>query len=240
MTLATWAGADSLPETWREDVEMMRRNLDLEARLIDDLLDLTRIVRGKLSLNSTLADVNGLLHAVARMYQSEVQSKGLSLSLDLGADLHHVYVDPARLQQVFLNVLKNATKFTPEGGRIDIRTENNGEGEIHVRIRDTGIGMSEDVLSRLFRPFEQGTDEVVRRYGGLGLGMAISKALMEVQGGTIQAASEGHGQGSTFSLTLPAIQACMLEDIRTEQAEARPPRAWRFSWSRITRIRRGR
>jgi PAS domain S-box-containing protein len=205
MTLASWAEGGKPTESWREDVEMMQRNLELEARLIDDLLDLTRIVRGKLSLNPTVADVNELVDAVARMYQSEIFAKGLRLSLDLKAARHHAFVDPARLQQVFLNVLKNATKFTPGGGDIEIRTDNLG-GEVRVSIRDTGVGMTGEMRSRLFQPFEQGTDEVVKRYGGLGLGMAISKALMEVQGGSISASSEGPGRGSTFNVGIPTVE----------------------------------
>ena len=206
MTLASWLEDGKVPKEWREDVEMMQRNLDLEARLIDDLLDLTRIVRGKLSLNPTVADVNDLLNAVARMYQSEVSAKGLRLTIDLKALNHHAYVDPARLQQVFLNVLKNATKFTPEGGHIEVWTENENDS-VCVSIRDTGVGMAPDIQAKLFRPFEQGTDEIVKRYGGLGLGMAISKALMEMQGGSISAQSAGPGTGSTFSIAIPRAEA---------------------------------
>jgi CheY-like chemotaxis protein len=228
MTLAAWGEAGKPPETWREDVEMMQRNLDLEARLIDDLLDLTRIVRGKLSLNATVADVNELVDAVARMYQSEILAKGLRLSLDLAAVRHHARVDPARLQQVFLNVLKNATKFTPEGGKIEVRTDNL-DGAVRVSIRDTGVGMTREMQSRLFRPFEQGTEEVVRRYGGLGLGMAISKALMEVQGGSISAASDGPGRGSTFSMAIPVVEPRQVNRVLSPApAHPDPARAYRI------------
>jgi PAS domain S-box-containing protein len=206
MTMAAWLSNGELPGGWRDDVEMMQRNLELEARLIDDLLDLTRIVRGKLSLNSMVSDINELLNAVARMHQSEVSAKGQRLSLDLDAASHYAYVDPARLQQVFLNVLKNATKFTPEGGSIHIWTENDEE-KLRINIRDTGVGMTDEVRQKLFRPFEQGTDEIVRRYGGLGLGMAISKALLEMQRGSIRAASDGPGTGSTFCIEIPAAEA---------------------------------
>ena len=224
MTLAGWTQEAEPPERWREDVEMMQRNLELEARLIDDLLDLTRIVRGKLSLNATVADVNELVESAARMYQSEIQAKGLRLSLDLKATRRHAYVDPARLQQVFLNVLKNATKFTAEGGDIEVRTENT-DGTVRVSIRDTGVGMTEEMQSRLFRPFEQGTDEVVRRYGGLGLGMAISKALMEAQGGSISAQSDGPGRGSTFNVGIPTVEP--LEANREQMRATNIPEAAR-------------
>ena len=203
------------------DVEMIQRNLDLEARLIDDLLDLTRIVRGKLSLNETVADVNELVEAVARMYQSEIFAKRLRLSLDLRASRHHAYVDPARLQQVILNVLKNATKFTPEGGTIEVRSANEN-GNVLVSVKDSGVGMTEEMQSRLFRPFEQGTDEIVKRYGGLGLGMAISKALMEAQGGSIMAASDGPGHGSTFSIDVPTIEPQQMNLGQILDAAATP------------------
>ena len=202
LTLAGWLESGGPPMEWRDDVQMMQRNLELEARLIDDLLDLTRIVRGKLLLNVTIASVNDLVEGVVRMYQSEIFSKGLRLKLDLKAARPFARVDPARLQQVVLNILTNATKFTAQGGAIEIRTENAGD-TILLTVRDTGIGMTAELLARLFRPFEQGTGAVVRGYGGLGLGMAISKALMEVQGGSIKGASEGPGKGSTFSLTIP-------------------------------------
>lgn len=220
-TLTNWASAPDLPSTWREDVEMMHRNLDLEARLIDDLLDLTRIIRGKLSLNPTLSDVNHLLDGVARMYQSEIHAKRQRLSLDLAAASHHAFVDPARLQQVILNVFKNAAKFTPAGGHIQVVTSNDDDGLLNIRISDSGIGMTQDVLSRIFQPFEQGTDEVMKHYGGLGLGMAISKELMEAQGGSITAESMGTGQGSTFQLALPAITA---EESTRGDISGQPPR----------------
>ncbi len=205
LTLASWIETQHPPEDWREDAQMMQRNLELEARLIDDLLDLTRIVRGKLSLNETVADVNQLVEAVARMYQSEIYSNGLRLHLDLRAIKKHAFVDPARLQQVVLNVLKNATKFTAEGGSIDIETQTRDD-RIEISVRDTGMGMTEELQSRLFRPFEQGTGEIIKRYGGLGLGMAISKALMEAQGGSISASSGGPGYGSIFTLSIPAVE----------------------------------
>jgi PAS domain S-box-containing protein len=201
-TLATWESDARLTPAMQEDVQMMRRNVELEARLIDDLLDLTRIVKGKLPLQFEVADVHALLSAVTRIYQSEIHAKQLKLDLQLEAERHFARVDPARLQQVFWNILKNATKFTPEEGRIGIKTSNE-DGEIKVLFTDEGIGMTRELLQRLFRPFEQGAEETVRRYGGLGLGMAISKALVEAQHGDIAAQSAGPNCGSSFTVTLP-------------------------------------
>ncbi len=224
-TLTAWETDSKLPPDLLEDVQMMRRNVDLEARLIDDLLDLTRIVRGKLSLNPEVADVHQLIGSVASMYQSEIHTKRLKLSMELQAERFHVYADPARLQQVFLNLLKNATKFTPEGGNIDLQTSNGPDGQVLLAVRDDGIGMNEELLSRIFLPFEQGSAETVRRYGGLGLGLSISKALMDAQGGTIAAISEGPGLGSTFKVGLPSVNApdCQAVAIPAAPPES-PPR----------------
>lgn len=206
-TLTTWEASDELPAALLPDVQMLRRNMELEARLIDDLLDLTRIVKGKLLLSREVVDVHELIHAVAGMYHSEIQTKRIRLTMQLDAVRHNANLDPARFQQVCWNILKNATKFTPEAGTINIVTRNNDDGELMVTFTDSGIGMSEDTLSRLFRPFEQGTADMVRRYGGLGLGMAISKALVDAHQGSLTATSAGEGLGSAFTVSLPTSLA---------------------------------
>ncbi len=221
--LTAWETDSRLPATLIEDVQMMRRNVDLEARLIDDLLDLTRIVRGKLSLNPEVADVHKLIESVTNMYQSEIRTKRLHLTMLLRADHFHVFADTARLQQVFLNLLKNATKFTPEGGYIELQTQSDLDGRLQVTIRDDGIGMTEELLHRLFLPFEQGSAETVRRYGGLGLGLSISKALMDAQGGTLAATSEGLGQGSTFTVSLPSVKTPDRQDVLIPTAQSEFP-----------------
>lgn len=205
-TLGAWEHAADFPAALREDVEMIRRNVDLEARLIDDLLDLTRIVKGKIALNFEVLNVHTLLGSVVRMYRSEVQGKRLDLSMRLEAEAHFVRADPGRLQQAFWNLLKNATKFTAEGGRIVVTTRNDARGRVQIVVQDNGIGISSEALARLFNPFEQGSDEVVKRYGGLGLGLAITRTLLEAQAGGIAAESEGPGRGATFIITLPAVE----------------------------------
>jgi PAS domain S-box-containing protein len=203
-TLATWEADGRLSPALQEDVKLMRRNVELEARLIDDLLDLTRIVKGKLPLHFETADVHDLITSVTRIYQSEIHAKQLKLDLQLDAERHFARVDTARLQQVFWNILKNATMFTPDEGRVGIQTRHE-DGSLKVLFTDEGIGMTRELLGRLFRPFEQGADENVRRYGGLGLGMAISKALIEAQNGEIAAQSAGPNCGSSFTVTLPVV-----------------------------------
>lgn len=218
-TLATWETDARLSPAIQSDVQMLKRNVELEARLIDDLLDLTRIVKGKLPLNFELADVHELLSAVVGIYQSEINAKKLKVDLQLDAKEHFARVDTGRLQQVFWNILKNATKFTPEEGRIGIQTSNE-DGSLRVVFTDEGIGMTKEMLGRLFRPFEQGTEDTVRRYGGLGLGMAISKALVEAQHGVITAHSAGPNCGSSFRVTLPVAEA-RPEAVSPEVTEAR-------------------
>jgi PAS domain S-box-containing protein len=207
VTLTSWEQSDTLPPALRDDVQTLRRCVELEARLIDDLLDLTRIVRGKLALHLEEVDVHSLVQAVTGMYRSDLDKKAIQLSLSLEAADHFASADPGRLQQVFWNILKNATKFTPHGGSIEIKSTNSPDGRLLIAFADSGAGMTPETIARIFRPFEQGSSEIVRRYGGLGLGLAISKAFVEAQNGTIEAASPGPGQGSTFTLCLPSSHA---------------------------------
>lgn len=206
-TLTTWEVSDDLPSSFLADVQMLRRNVELEARLIDDLLDVTRIANAKLSLNLELVDAHELLQNVVAMYQSEIRAKRLSVSMNLAAERHYVKADPARLQQVFGNILNNATKFTAPGGHIDISTSNDFDQRLKMIFTDNGIGMSAETLESIFTPFKQGRDVIADRYGGLGLGMAISKALVDVHAGTLSAASPGLGRGSVFTVSLPSIHA---------------------------------
>jgi PAS domain S-box-containing protein len=204
-TLTSWEITGEVPPSLRDDVELLRRNVELEARLIDDLLDLTRIARGKMSLNLEIVDVHALVQAALRVCEPDIEHKQLAVSISLDAARHHAKVDPARIQQVFWNVLKNATKFTPEKGRIEIRSENVGD-QLQIAITDNGIGMEKQTVDRLFLPFVQGGD-IMPRFGGLGLGMTISKAIIDEHGGTIAAASGGEGRGSTFTINLSVVAA---------------------------------
>jgi hypothetical protein len=209
-TLTSWEASDELPVSFLADVQMLRRNVELEARLIDDLLDLNRIVKGKLSLNLELVDAHDLVESVVAMLRSEINAKQLNVSIDLNATRHYVKGDSARLQQVFGNILNNAAKFTERRGHISIVSLDDTQGRIVIKFKDDGIGMTPDVIERLFQPFEQGAD-IVSRYGGLGLGMAISKALVDIHAGSIAVESEGPGQGAEFTVTLPSIHASTMK-----------------------------
>jgi PAS domain S-box-containing protein len=190
-----------LPESIRGNIAMMRRNIETEARLVDDLLDVTRIARGKLRLQFEVVDVNEAIRAVVAMLQNQIDEKALELTVGLRARSHHVWADPGRFQQIVLNLMSNAVKFTPEGGNISIRTTNEAPQEmLRIEVSDSGIGIDPQMSSRLFHAFEQ--TERTRRLGGLGLGLSIARSLMELHHGTIHASSAGHNQGATFVVEL--------------------------------------
>jgi CheY-like chemotaxis protein/anti-sigma regulatory factor (Ser/Thr protein kinase) len=182
---------------------MIRRNVELEARLIDDLLDLTRISKGKVQLSLEYVDAHVLLLHALDICQSEIASKKLKLATDLTASKVDLHADLARLQQIFWNLIKNAIKFTPGSGHLAIRTANDEDGMLCVRITDSGVGISAESLPKIFKAFEQGERTTM---GGLGLGLAITKALVETHHGRITAESAGHGQGATFTLYFPLAE----------------------------------
>ena len=197
-----WAGGmvndPSLPPEIEEGLQMVCRNVELEARLIDDLLDLTRIARGKLKLNLRKSDAHDLLGHAMEIVRDEISSRKLKLSVELNASDHIVLADASRLQQVFWNVLKNASKFTPRQGAVTIRTYNPQPQALFVEISDTGVGIEPSELEKIFEAFEQGNN----RREGLGLGLAISKAIVEMHRGSIRAFSEGPGKGAKFVIDL--------------------------------------
>jgi PAS domain S-box-containing protein len=198
-------GDPQVPESLRATAGMIRRNVELEARLIDDLLDLTRISRGKLRLDFTRSDVHEKLLSVVQILEHDAQSKGVQLVVSLAARRRHVRADPARLQQIVWNLLKNAIKFTPESGRITIATSEGGDGQIMIEVIDTGIGIQPEVLPKIFDAFQQGSGDVTKQFGGLGLGLAITKVLVQLHGGSITAESAGPGRGSRFTVQLPLV-----------------------------------
>lgn len=190
---------------FREQLAMMRRNVELEARLIDDLLDHTRIAQGKLQLvPSGPVDVHSLLVHTEEIVGSDARQKSVDLQFDLTASEHHVGGDAARLHQVFWNVMKNAIKFTPSGGRVTVRTGNPAPGQFALTVEDTGAGIDPQMLPVIFRVFGQG-EMPGPQLGGLGLGLSISRAIMELHGGTIRAESDGPGLGALFTIELATV-----------------------------------
>lgn len=202
-----WAGGTvnqpGLNPEMQEGLKMICRNVELEARLIDDLLDLTRLSRGKLELQLRSADAHELIHHALEIVRKDIEDRHLKLAVSLEASSHILRVDASRLQQVFWNLLRNACKYTPEHGAVSIRSSNPRSDSIRIDISDSGVGIAPEFIERIFDAFEQ----VDRRREGLGLGLAISKAIVEMHGGTIRAKSEGVGKGATFAVELPTSTA---------------------------------
>lgn len=188
----------------RDNLDVIHRNVELEARLIDDLLDLTRLVHGRVALHHEIVDAHVCLQRVVEMCQSEINAAHLDVTLSLYAKQHCVWADAARLQQVFWNLLKNAIKFTPTHGKICLRSANRGQ-QLAVQISDTGIGIEAEMLPRIFDSFEQAERTRTRRFGGMGLGLTIAKSMMNLHHGRLIAFSEGKDKGSTFTVELNTI-----------------------------------
>jgi PAS domain S-box-containing protein len=186
-----------------EQIGMIRRNVETQARLVDDLLDLTRITRGKVELHFEAVNAHAVLRDALTMVQPDADAKRLSVTTEFRATEPHVWADPGRLQQVFWNILSNAVKFTPEGGSIAIRSADADGGRFRAEIQDSGVGIDPHFLPRLFTPFEQGESSITRRFGGLGLGLSIVKSIVEMHGARVGATSEGVGRGSTFAVEMP-------------------------------------
>jgi len=212
LLLASEAAEDrNLPATVRADFAAIRNNVELEARLIDDLLDLTRITRGKLSLDRKPHDVHAIIYDALATVRADLDRKGIVPVMKFSASQPVVLGDAVRLQQVFWNVLKNAVKFTPERGELSIASRNSSEsGSVIVEITDTGIGLEPGELERIFDAFSQGDHagpSGSHRFGGVGLGLAISRMLAELHQGSIRASSPGRGKGATFTIELPLFKA---------------------------------
>jgi len=205
-------GDARLPDDVRGQLAMMRRNLELEARLIDDMLDLTRIARGKIELRREAADLDEILEHALQTTERDLLAKRLRIVTELSGRSGSLSADSPRLTQVFWNLLHNAAKFTPEGGRILLRSgweQGSGDagGWLVVEVADSGMGIEPETMEHIFDAFDQGRPGTSLRFGGLGLGLAISKAIVEMHGGSLTASSCGKNQGATFTVRLPCSDA---------------------------------
>jgi signal transduction histidine kinase len=200
-----------LPAEVRLQFATIRNNVELEARLIDDLLDITRITHGKLLLNMDWTDVHAVLKEAIATVRFELDEKQISLTLRLAEDQSVMKGDAVRLQQIFWNVLKNAVKFNTQGGEIRVETSIVEEsGKMTIKVIDSGIGMTSGEMIHIFNAFSQGHHagaEGTHRFGGLGLGLTISRMLVELHSGVIFATSDGRDKGSTFVIELPLVQS---------------------------------
>ena len=212
-----WARAASqnqcIDPELKEGLEMICRNIEMEARLIDDLLDLTRISRGKLQLNVQRCSADALLEQAIDIVRSPIMGKNLHLSLNLRASNHEIMADPTRIEQVFWNLLKNACKFTPENGEIAVRSYDSAPGVLAIQISDSGPGIDPEVMPKIFTPFEQGTQSSE----GLGLGLAITKTILDMHHGKITAANKPGGRGAAFTVELSTIADQIISTPAAEE-----------------------
>jgi CheY-like chemotaxis protein len=186
-------------------LEVIERNARSQSQLIEDLLDVSRIISGKLSLEVQPLDLGATIEAAISVVRPAAEAKSILLTYS-HSQVGKISGDPARLQQVVWNLLSNAVKFTPEGGRVDVLLERI-DSHARITVRDNGKGIRPDFLPRVFDRFRQGDSSTTRAYGGLGLGLAIVRHLVELHGGTVNADSEGEDRGSTFSVMFPLISA---------------------------------
>ena len=214
--------SEELPTSVRDELDMIRRNVQIEAKLVDDILDVTRITRGKVTLDRQVLDLHELIMEVVHDLESGLSKKKLTVRTRFSSEHSCVNGDKARLRQVFNNLLNNAIKFSVDSGSISIATFEENEN-IVVEIKDGGIGIHSTVLPRLFNPFEQGEKVIGASFGGVGLGLSISKTLVEAHGGTIKARSEGRYKGSTFTVKLKTellgVPAAPIEEVLNSEAK---------------------
>jgi PAS domain S-box-containing protein len=193
-------------------LDAITRNARQQARLVDDLLDLSSIIGGRLRLQVRTVDLVTVVGAALESIRPAAVEKALDLRTAYDSQLGPLQGDPERLQQIFWNVLTNAVKFSPRGGRIDVRVTRKQSRAV-VQVSDCGIGIRPEVLPVIFERFRQGESSVTRAHGGLGLGLAIVRQLVEMHGGTVEAASPGEGQGATLTVALPLVTAKALPDL---------------------------
>jgi signal transduction histidine kinase len=200
-------------------VATIERNARAQAQLIGDLLDMSRIISGKLRLDVHRIQVGGVIEAAVESVRPGAEAKGIRLQMVLDPLAGPIAGDPNRLQQVVWNLLSNAIKFTPQGGRVQVVLER-VRSQIEISVRDTGQGIAPEFLAHVFERFRQADASTTRQHMGLGLGLAIVKHLTELHGGTVRAMSQGEGQGATFTILLP------VSLVQTEETEERShPRA---------------
>ncbi|MDQ3135384.1 MAG: GAF domain-containing sensor histidine kinase, partial [Acidobacteriota bacterium] len=185
-------------------LETVERNARAQSQLIDDLLDVSRIITGKLRLDVRQVDPGSFIESAIEALRPAAEAKAVRIQKVMDTGVISVAGDPARLQQVVWNLLSNAIKFTPKGGRVQVRLERINS-HIEIAVSDTGAGIKAEFLPHVFERFRQADQNTTRQHGGLGLGLAIVRHLVELHGGTVEAESQGEGQGATFIVKLPIV-----------------------------------
>ncbi|MER3477242.1 MAG: hybrid sensor histidine kinase/response regulator [Leptolyngbya sp. ERB_1_2] len=209
------------PEKTAIALDTIERNAKLQARLIEDLLDISRIMRGKLSLDTGAMDLKAVILAAIETVSLAAEAKQIQIETTIKAEVGQILGDAGRLQQVVWNLVSNAVKFTPEGGRVEVILTDEALDHAKIIVRDTGKGIVADALPYVFDRFWQEDSTNTRQFGGLGLGLAISRQIVELHGGTITAESAGEGQGTTFTVRLPLrAPVPVLAPLRSSSVEA--------------------
>lgn len=205
---------DATPEDLAQGLQTIERNARSQTRIIEDLLDMSRIISGKIRLDVTTVDLNALAEAALETVKPAAAARGIKLTLDLPWETCSVSGDSSRLQQVLWNLLSNAIKFTTSGGSVRLALSRLGE-EFEVSVSDTGQGIGADFLPHVFDRFRQADSSMTRKFGGLGLGLSIVKQLTELHGGRVRVESPGKGEGATFTVSLPEsyVSAPSGEDV---------------------------
>lgn len=211
-------------ESMREPLELIKRNVELQARLVDDLLDVTRISRGKISLSRKSVDLNAVLLDTTGSFRPEAERKKIRLQIELTDQRPFVHADADRLGQIFWNLLSNAIKFTPVGGEVSVRSCLTAAADSAVvEVRDTGIGIDPAVQHRIFHAFEQADDNVHKHFGGLGLGLSITRSIVRAHEGEISLHSEGLGKGATFTVRFATIAPPKVQPVASVFPTSPPP-----------------
>ena len=220
------------PDTLAKAIDVIDRNSRRQSQMVDDLLDMSRIMSGKLRLDVQRLDVSSAIEEAVASAQPAADAKGVRLVKVLGSAAI-VQGDPGRVQQIVWNLVSNAIKFTPRGGMVQV-TLRKVNSHVHVQVSDTGQGIRADVLPHVFQRFRQGDASSTRHHGGLGLGLAIVKNLVEMHGGSVEAASDGEGLGSVFTVRLPLALASDAARTGGRHAASwcRPasPACWTACW----------
>ncbi len=212
-------GERALPQMNKSAVTLIRRNAQNLVRLINDLLDLNHIAKGALQLNLERVDAHQVIEFAVTNLESQRRAKAINVNLQLEAAHRYIQADPVKLEQIVSNLIANALKFTPENGNVTIATSNKADWQLLVEVRDTGIGMPASALARIFSPFVQGDSSIHPRFGGLGLGLAISRSLIEAHGGTLEATSAGLGRGAKFTARFKVDDSLFGEQLNLYESE---------------------
>jgi signal transduction histidine kinase/CheY-like chemotaxis protein len=207
----------------RRAIQTIQRNAKAQAEIVDDILDVSRIITGNLYLNLEPTELTPVIETAINVVRPTAETKHIKIEIDFAGEPSLVSADAHRMQQVIWNLVSNSVKFTPAGGRVRVRTYQT-EGHAHLEVSDTGQGIAADFLPHVFERFRQADSSTTRLHGGLGLGLAIVRHLVEIHGGSVSAHSDGAGKGATFTVTLP-----LLADQPGESKRMRPSLATHFA-----------